>query len=61
MIEGSSEGVGLGDKFLRHASRCRVVCHVLDMGEVDGRDVIEDYKIIRNEIKKYDENGFTKC
>ena len=60
MIEGSSEGVGLGDKFLRHASRCRVVCHVLDMGEVDGRDVIEDYKIIRNEIKKYDENLYNK-
>ena len=60
MIEGSSEGVGLGDKFLRHASRCRVVCHVLDMGEVDGRNVIEDYKIIRNEIKKYDENLYNK-
>ncbi len=60
MIEGSSEGVGLGDKFLRHASRCRVVCHVLDMGEVDGRDVIEDYKIIRNEIKKYDEDLYNK-
>ena len=60
MIEGSSEGVGLGDKFLRHASRCRVVCHVLDMGEVDERDVIEDYKIIRNEIKKYDENLYNK-
>lgn len=60
MIEGSSEGVGLGDKFLRHASRCRVVCHVLDMAEVDGRDVKEDYKIIRNEIKKYDENLYNK-
>ncbi len=60
MIEGSSEGVGLGDKFLRHASRCRVVCHVLDMGEVDGRDVIDDYKIIRNEIKKYNENLYNK-
>ncbi len=60
MIEGSSEGIGLGDKFLRHASRCRVVCHVLDMAQVDGRDVIEDYKIIRNEIKKYDENLYNK-
>lgn len=60
MIEGSSEGVGLGDKFLRHASRCKVVCHVLDMAQVDGRDVIEDYKIIRNEIKKYDENLYNK-
>lgn len=60
LIEGSSEGVGLGDKFLRHASRCRVVCHVLDMAEVDGRDVIDDYNIIRNEIKKYDDNLYNK-
>ena len=60
MIEGSSEGIGLGDKFLRHASRCKIVAHVLDMGQVDGRDVIEDYKIIRNEIKKYDENLYNK-
>lgn len=60
MIEGSSEGVGLGDKFLRHASRCKIVCHVLDMAEVDARDVISDYKIIRNEIKKYDENLYNK-
>lgn len=60
MIEGSSEGIGLGDKFLRHASRCRVVAHVLDMGEVDGRDVISDYKIIRNEIFKYDKNLYNK-
>ena len=60
MIEGSSEGIGLGDKFLRHASRCKVVAHVLDMAEVDGRNVIDDYKIIRNEIKKYDENLYNK-
>ena len=60
LIEGSSEGVGLGDKFLRHASRCKIVCHVLDMAQVDLRDVIEDYKIIRNEIKKYDENLYNK-
>lgn len=60
MIEGSSEGVGLGDKFLKHASRCKIVAHVLDMGQVDGRDVIEDYKIIRNEIKQYDENLYNK-
>ena len=60
LIEGSSKGVGLGDKFLRHASRCRIVCHVLDMAQVDNRDVIEDYKIIRNEIKEYDENLYNK-
>ena len=60
LIEGSSKGVGLGDKFLKHASRCKIVCHVLDMAEVDGRDVIEDYKIIRNEIKEYDEELYNK-
>ncbi len=60
LIEGSSKGVGLGDKFLRHASRCKIVCHVLDMAEVDGRDVIDDYKIIRNEIKNYDEDLYNK-
>ena len=60
LIEGSSKGVGLGDKFLKHASRCKIVCHVLDMAEVEGRDVIEDYKTIRNEIKNYDEKLYNK-
>ena len=60
LIEGASEGVGLGDKFLKHVSRCKVICHVLDMAQVDGRDVIEDYKIIRNELKKYDEHLYNK-
>jgi GTP-binding protein len=60
MIEGASEGIGLGDKFLKHASRCKVVCHVLDMAQVDQRDVVEDYKIIRNELKNYDENLYNK-
>lgn len=60
MIEGASEGIGLGDKFLKHASRCRVVCHVLDMAQVDQRDVVEDYKIIRNELKNYDDHLYNK-
>lgn len=60
MIEGASEGIGLGDKFLKHASRCRVVCHVLDMAQVDGRDVVEDYEIIRKELKSYDEHLSSK-
>ena len=60
MIEGASEGIGLGDKFLRHASRCKIICHVLDMGQVDNRDVIEDYKIIRNELKEYNETLYNK-
>ncbi len=60
LIEGSSNGVGLGDKFLKHASRCKIVCHVLDMAQVDQRDVIEDYEIIRKEIKNFDEELFNK-
>ena len=60
MIEGASEGIGLGDKFLKHASRCRVVCHVLDMAQVDQRDVVKDYEIIKKELKNYDENLYNK-
>ena len=60
LIEGSSEGVGLGDKFLKHASRTKLICHILDMSQTDGRDVIDDYKIIRNEIKKYSEKLYNK-
>ena len=60
LIEGSSKGVGLGDKFLKHASRCKIVCHVLDMAQVDNRDVIEDYEIIRKEIKEYDQSLYDK-
>lgn len=60
LIEGASEGIGLGDKFLKHVSRCKVICHVLDMGQVDYRDVVEDYKIIRNELKKYNEQLYNK-
>ncbi len=60
LIEGASEGIGLGDKFLKHIRRCKIICHVLDMAQVDNRDVIEDYKIIRNELKKYDDNLYNK-
>ena len=56
LIEGASEGLGLGLKFLRHASRTRIIAHVLDMGAEEGRNPIDDYKIIDNEIKKYGHN-----
>ena len=56
LIEGASEGLGLGLKFLRHASRTKVIAHVLDMGAEEGRNPLEDYKIIENEIKKYGHN-----
>ena len=60
LIKGASIGVGLGDKFLKHATRCKIICHVLDMGQTEGRDVIEDYKIIREELKNYDEKLYNK-
>ena len=55
LIEGASEGVGLGDKFLRHAMRTRVLCHIIDMSGIEGRNPIDDYKVIRNELDKYSE------
>lgn len=53
MIEGASEGVGLGHQFLRHASRTRILAHVIDMAATEGRDPILDYEIIRHEIVSY--------
>lgn len=55
LIEGASEGVGLGQEFLRHALRTKILAHVIDMGSSEERNPIEDYKIIRNEIEKYSE------
>ena len=60
LIEGASEGVGLGDQFLKHAMRTKILCHVLDMSGMEGRNPIEDYKIIRNEIKKYSAKLYNK-
>lgn len=58
LIEGASTGVGLGHEFLRHAMRTKILAHVIDMGSSEGRDPIEDYKVIRKEIKEY--NGSLK-
>lgn len=55
LIEGAHEGIGLGDKFLRHAMRTKVIAHVLDMGGSEGRNPLEDYEIIKNELSLYDE------
>ena len=52
LIEGAHQGKGLGLQFLRHIERCRVIIHMIDMGE-SGRDLVEDYKIINNELKSY--------
>lgn len=55
LIEGAAEGAGLGEKFLKHAMRTKVIGHVIDMGSFEGRNPIEDYKIIRKEIESYSE------
>lgn len=55
LIEGASEGIGLGHKFLRHAMRTKVIAHVLDMGASEGRDPVEDFEQINKEIKLYSE------
>ncbi len=55
LIEGASEGAGLGEKFLKHAMRTKVIGHVLDMGAFEGRDPLEDYRIIRKEVEAYDD------
>ncbi|WP_019242756.1 MULTISPECIES: GTPase ObgE [Bacillus] len=53
LIEGASEGVGLGHQFLRHIERTRVIVHVIDMSGLEGRDPYEDYVTINNELKEY--------
>ncbi|TDM15658.1 GTPase ObgE [Macrococcus bovicus] len=55
LIEGASEGVGLGHQFLRHVERTRVIIHMIDMGRTDGRDPYEDYLTINRELKNYNE------
>ena len=53
LIKGASSGLGLGDQFLRHAMRTKILAHVIDMGAYEGRNPIEDYQTIRKEIENY--------
>ncbi len=53
LIEGASEGKGLGFEFLRHVERTRMLVHVVDIAAVDGRNPIDDFVIINEELKKY--------
>lgn len=55
LIEGASEGQGLGHYFLKHVERVRLIIHLIDVSESDGRDFLEDYEKINNELKKYSE------
>ncbi len=53
LIEGAADGAGLGHAFLRHIERTRVIIHVVDISGSEGRDPVEDYKIINNELENY--------
>jgi GTP-binding protein len=54
LIEGASDGQGLGHRFLRHVERCRVLIHLVELNQEDGRDPLNDFEVINNELAKYD-------
>jgi len=56
LIEGASEGAGLGDRFLRHVERTKIILHLVDISSFSGRDPVEDYKIINRELANYNED-----
>lgn len=60
LIEGASEGAGLGDRFLRHIERTKVIAHVIDMGGVEGRDAYDDYVMICEELGKFSQKLLQK-
>lgn len=55
LIEGASLGEGLGDKFLKHIERTKVIAHIIDMSGIEGRNPIDDYKVINKELSDFNE------
>lgn len=53
LIEGAADGVGLGHEFLRHVERCRMLIHIVDVSGSEGRDPIEDFNTLNDELAKY--------
>lgn len=60
LIEGASLGEGLGDRFLKHIERTRVIAHIVDMGSIEGRNPIEDYRIINQELSNFSDKMLEK-
>ena len=60
LIEGASDGIGLGLEFLRHVERCRLILHIVDIAGTEGRDPIEDFEIINRELRNFSEE-LAKC
>jgi GTP-binding protein len=55
LIEGAHEGAGLGDRFLRHVERTKLLLHLVDVSSISGRDAVGDYEVINRELAAYDE------
>ena len=55
LIEGASEGIGLGHEFLRHVDRCRMLLHIVDVSGSEGRAPVEDFEKINEELRRVDE------
>ncbi len=60
LIEGAADGAGLGHRFLRHLERCRVLLHLVDLNPVDGSDVVNNIRVIEEELKRYSEDLYQK-
>ena len=60
LIEGASEGIGLGHKFLKHIERTKIIAHVIDISATEGRDPYDDYLKIRDELEKFSDKLLNK-
>ncbi len=56
LVEGASDGAGLGHDFLRHIDRCRLIVHIVDVSGSEGRDPVEDFDLINRELKNFSED-----